>query len=100
VEWRNGAPNLLHQIFSLKLTFHLCQPSVDRLARPSSRTRSPRIATMKWTAAAAGVLALAGSAFGLVPVDDLVREAVAQGRSADIFVQVRGQRDPHPPPRD
>lgn len=55
---------------------------------------------MKWTAAAAGVLALAGSAFGLVPVDDLVREAVAQGRSADIFVQVRGQRDPHPPPRD
>jgi len=55
---------------------------------------------MKWTAAAAGVLALAGSALGLVPIDDLVREAVEQGRSADIFVQVRGRRrrrrDPRP----
>jgi hypothetical protein len=48
---------------------------------------------MKWAAAASGVLALAGSAVALVPVDNLVREALVNKQSADIFVQVRWRAD-------
>jgi subtilisin family serine protease len=44
---------------------------------------------MKWAAAATGALALAGSALALVPVDDAVREALLQKRSADVFVQFK-----------
>ena len=44
---------------------------------------------MKWAAAATSVLALASSALAIVPVDDLVRDALINKKSADIFVQVR-----------